>query len=238
VAGERFDFATRCMPGNTTRNDSITIGASTTHNTVLANGSVMLPTPSYNASSTVDVNEEQNTVDINVNFMARQGVGLQCLGEGAFLQEVNVTDGAWNIAVAVTAENETLTERLEAVQVPAETDEQGTNETATETETNTTGQNQTDTTNTAETNQSETGQTEVVLEDNAFQPESIAVEQGDTVVFVNNGDNRHNVNIPELGVDEDVESGAQVSFEITETGTFDLACSYHEPAMSGQITVT
>ncbi len=119
ASGNQFNFDTRCMPGNVSNNSSVMIGTAT-ENMVRANGSVMLPTPNYNATSAVDVNEDEETVDIHVNFTELAGVGLQCLGEGTFAQDVNVTVGEWNVSVAVAVGNETVEERRETVQVLAE----------------------------------------------------------------------------------------------------------------------
>lgn len=222
VAGERFDYDTRCLAGNASRNSSVTIASSTVHNTITVNGSVLLPTPNFNATGNVSINESGQTADIQVNFTERPGVGLQCLGEGKFIQEINVSDGEWQVNVTATVGNETVAQQSGTVQVPAQTGNE------------TTG----NATNATDENQTETGQRTIVLTDNAFQPAQISAEQGDTLVFRNDGENRHNVNIPGLGVDQDVPPGEQITVELDETGTFDLACSYHEPEMTGEITVT
>jgi putative cell wall-binding protein/plastocyanin len=227
VAGERFDHETRCLPGDAARNSTVRIGASTEHNTLAVTGTVILPAPHYNATSNVSIDEDEQTADSHITFRPRDGVGLQCLGEGGFIQLVNVSDGEWQVDASVSVRNETVAQRLEAVQVPAPADTADTG--------NTTGENAT---NTTEQNRSETAQRTVVLTDNAFDPAQISVEQGDTLVFRNDGNNTHNVNIPGLGVDRDLQPGDRFTVDVSETGTFDLRCDYHAPAMTGEISAS
>lgn len=222
ISGERFDYETRCMTASgATNNVSIRSGA--VHNVIVVEGNVVLPTPNFNATSNVSVNEDQQQVDVDVNFTEREGIGIQCVGEGTFTQEVNVSDGNWTVDAAVTVDNESLANATETVQVPAQPSED-TNET------NTTGENDSEGTATGE-------RQEISMVDNAFQPENITVEQGDTLVFVNDGDNSHTVTVPGLDVDQEVAPGESVTVEADEAGTYELVCRFHEPVMTGTITV-
>lgn len=230
IAGQRFNSSTRCLSGNNTTEN---VSAHAIDNVIQVNGSVVLPTPNFNATSNVSIDEDQNRADVHVNFTERDGVGLQCLGQGTFTQEFNVSDGEWTVDVAVHVRNETVTEEEFEVQVPPEQDENQTNESMNESdEVNmTTIQEDNESPGTMEAQ-------EVSMVDNSFQPADIEVDQGNTLVFVNNGDTVHNINIPGLGIDEDVQPGEEISVQMDETGTFDLVCQFHDPEMTGTITVS
>ncbi|MPZ92971.1 MAG: copper-binding protein [Actinobacteria bacterium] len=76
----------------------------------------------------------------------------------------------------------------------------------------------------------------VTIEDMAFAPKTLAVEEGDTVTWVwNDGAIDHNV----AGDDFQSEIMSEGSFSYTfdEPGTYDYACTLH-PNMTGTIEVT
>ncbi len=89
-------------------------------------------------------------------------------------------------------------------------------------------------------------QVEVLAIDNAFDPETIEVEAGTTVVWRNTGRNDHNV----VPVDDDADwgiatedflPGDRAEARFTEPGTYRYYCSIHGTAkagMTGQIVVT
>ena len=77
--------------------------------------------------------------------------------------------------------------------------------------------------------------------DNTFESESISVEAGTNIRFVNVGRNDHNV-IPEsddqdelLVETEDLEPGAEAVVRLTEPGSYRYYCSIHGTANAGMI---
>lgn len=77
----------------------------------------------------------------------------------------------------------------------------------------------------------------VRIEDNRFDPESIVVQVGDTVEWVNSGSNPHTVTFADL--DEDSGSMASGdSFQVTfdEPGTFAYVCEIHG-SMTAEVVV-
>ncbi len=114
----QFVTDTRCLTGDAQQDQEIRVVDST----ILAAGNVILPTPNFNGSSNVTVDDEAHTVDIQINFMEGDGIGIQCVGEGAFVQSVPVDSGNWDVDLAVGIESETAWTAEETVRVPEATD--------------------------------------------------------------------------------------------------------------------
>ena len=75
----------------------------------------------------------------------------------------------------------------------------------------------------------------VEIHDLAFVPQSVKIEQGDTVTWRNTDDVAHN--IVGFGVDERLEPGDTLRHTFDEAGTFHYICSIH-PGMEGTVTVS
>src|SRR5262245_26247820 len=84
----------------------------------------------------------------------------------------------------------------------------------------------------------------VTLKDNEFDPKTITVNMGDTVMWMDQGQNEHTVTADNGSFDSgDLKTGEKTSFSFTFTkaGTFAYPCKYHGGAggagMSGTIVV-
>lgn len=70
-----------------------------------------------------------------------------------------------------------------------------------------------------------------------FNPNSLTVPAGTTVVFNNKDPENHNVTISALGIDEVIEPGQSFSFTFTTTGEFAVSNRLVSNPMSATITV-
>ena len=75
-----------------------------------------------------------------------------------------------------------------------------------------------------------------------FVPKDFTFEVGDTITFEMSGETEfHTFTVDELGIDEVVDGGEEVTFEVTfdRPGEFELICITHQAfGMTGTITVT
>lgn len=79
---------------------------------------------------------------------------------------------------------------------------------------------------------------EVVIESNAFKPDSLTIKVGETVTWINNDSYNHTVTAKTGEFDSgDMASGAKFSFTFDKEGTYDYICSIHT-FMTGKIIVT
>jgi plastocyanin len=69
-----------------------------------------------------------------------------------------------------------------------------------------------------------------------FQPETIVVDQGTTVTWINEGGADHTVTIDGI-LDETIKPGEKLLHTFDEPGTFRYACKLHPPGMVGTVTV-
>ena len=77
----------------------------------------------------------------------------------------------------------------------------------------------------------------VAIKDMQFNPATLEINVGDTVVWTNNDDRDHTVVGPTGSFkSENLRAGASYSYQFTKAGTFGYGCSYH-PRMKGTITV-
>jgi plastocyanin len=86
-----------------------------------------------------------------------------------------------------------------------------------------------------------TGVTEVVMLDTAYNPETLTVDAGTTVTWVNEDDFEHTVtsgtrDSPTDLFDETVAADESFSYTFEEPGTYSYYCSIH-PGMDGVIIV-
>ena len=84
----------------------------------------------------------------------------------------------------------------------------------------------------------------VTLKDNEFDPKTISVSVGDTVMWMDQGQNEHTVSADNGSFDSgDLKTGEKTtfSFTFTKAGTFAYHCKYHGGAggvgMSGTVVV-
>jgi plastocyanin len=78
----------------------------------------------------------------------------------------------------------------------------------------------------------------VAAGDNFFEPACAEVETDGDVAVVNEGDALHSFTIDDLGVDDDIASGEEISVTIeADPGEYRFYCKYH-PEMEGTLTVT
>lgn len=75
----------------------------------------------------------------------------------------------------------------------------------------------------------------VVIEDLAYQPETLTIETGDTVTWVWNDTIDHDVSGD--GFRSEVMSEGTFSYRFDEAGTYEYVCTLH-PNMTGTIEVT
>jgi plastocyanin len=70
-----------------------------------------------------------------------------------------------------------------------------------------------------------------------FDPATLEIKVGDTVVWTNSDDRDHTVNGPDGTFKSDnLKPGAAYTYKFTKAGRFAYSCSYH-PRMKGTITV-
>lgn len=74
---------------------------------------------------------------------------------------------------------------------------------------------------------------------NRFDPRFVTLRVGDSVLVRNEDPGpTHDFVIDELAADSGpMDTGETYRFRFTRTGTFDFFCSYHDPLMSGTVTV-
>ncbi len=80
-------------------------------------------------------------------------------------------------------------------------------------------------------------QTTVVIEDFQFVPQSVTVNAGDSVRWINNDNADHTTTSDGPGWDSgDFPPGSSFTYTFTTQGTFTYHCSIH-PDMTGSVTV-
>jgi plastocyanin len=74
----------------------------------------------------------------------------------------------------------------------------------------------------------------------AYSPMAVTMSKGKvTFVVANSGSVEHNLTVPGLHVDKDVEAGETESVTVTaKPGTYPFHCEYHPKQMHGTITIT
>jgi amicyanin len=78
----------------------------------------------------------------------------------------------------------------------------------------------------------------VSIKDMKFQPATLEIKVGETVVWTNNDDRDHTVVGPKDTFKSDnLRPGSAYSYQFTKAGTFDYTCTYH-PRMKGTIKVS
>lgn len=73
----------------------------------------------------------------------------------------------------------------------------------------------------------------------AYAPAIVEAKQGDTLIFVNDDAQAHNVLIPTVGFSTDLgkqEPGSKTTVTLRKTGIFDVECTIHEN-MHTRVTV-
>jgi plastocyanin len=79
---------------------------------------------------------------------------------------------------------------------------------------------------------------EIIIESNAFKPDSLTIKIGDTVTWTNKDSYSHTVKGKNGEFDSgDMPSGAKFSFTFAKEGTIDYICGIHT-FMTGKIIVT
>ena len=77
----------------------------------------------------------------------------------------------------------------------------------------------------------------VAIEDFYFEPADAAIQPGDTIMWVNEGNTPHTVTSDDGQFDSEVlNPGDSFSVAFTEAGTFTYHCEIH-PSMTGSVTV-
>lgn len=77
----------------------------------------------------------------------------------------------------------------------------------------------------------------MVLYQYKFNPNTLSVAPGTTVVFENKDPERHNVTIPALNVDQSIEPGQTWSYTFDTTGEFALENRFASAPMTATISV-
>jgi plastocyanin len=78
---------------------------------------------------------------------------------------------------------------------------------------------------------------EMVLFQYRFNPNSLNIEKGTTVVFKNKDQEKHNVSIPPLDIDKTLEPGDSFSHTFNTTGEFAVSNRFASGPMKATITV-
>ena len=77
----------------------------------------------------------------------------------------------------------------------------------------------------------------VAIEDFYFEPADAAIQPGDTIMWVNEGNTPHTVTSDDGQFDSEVlNPGESFMFTFPESGTFSYHCEIH-PSMTGSVTV-
>ena len=77
----------------------------------------------------------------------------------------------------------------------------------------------------------------VAIEDFYFEPADAAIQPGDTIIWVNEGNTPHTVTSDDGQFDSEVlNPGDSFMFTFPEAGTFSYFCEIH-PSMTGSVTV-
>ena len=75
----------------------------------------------------------------------------------------------------------------------------------------------------------------VTMKGAAYSPETVAAAVGDTVRFVNDDDQNHDVFVPSAGYALDLgkqEPGQETSYVLGKAGTFTVECVFHSNMMT------
>jgi plastocyanin len=78
----------------------------------------------------------------------------------------------------------------------------------------------------------------VVLYNYRFNPSKLTVAQGTQVTFENKDPDKHNINIPALNLDENLESGQTFTHTFETTGSFAVSNRFATTPMKMTIEVT
>ena len=76
----------------------------------------------------------------------------------------------------------------------------------------------------------------VSIVDLDFEPSSVRISVGDTVVWTNNGEAPHNVHFRNGPASEILDNGERYSRRFDDAGTFEYICDVH-PSMTGRVVV-
>lgn len=85
---------------------------------------------------------------------------------------------------------------------------------------------------------------DVAAVDNDFEPAQLSVSPGDEVVWTNEGEIDHTVEVQLEGEQEtlhseEIEAGQSTSFTFDDAGTYDVWCRFHgQPGQGMAMTVT
>ena len=77
----------------------------------------------------------------------------------------------------------------------------------------------------------------VVMEGTAFSPETVEIDPGDTVVFVNEEEIVHDVAFDDGEASDDLDEGDAYSRTFDEGGEYAFECTFHPGAMQGTVVV-
>ena len=76
----------------------------------------------------------------------------------------------------------------------------------------------------------------VSIVDLDFEPSSVRISVGDTVVWTNNGEAPHNVHFRNGPASEILDNGERYSRRFNDAGTYEYICDVH-PSMNGRVVV-
>lgn len=91
---------------------------------------------------------------------------------------------------------------------------------------------------TTEETTEETATKTVVLYNYRFNPSNLTIASGTEVTFENKDPDKHNVNIPALNIDENIESGQTFTHTFETTGSFAVSNRFATTPMKMTIEVT
>ena len=77
----------------------------------------------------------------------------------------------------------------------------------------------------------------VVMDGTTFSPETVEIDPGDTVVFVNEEATVHDVAFEDGEASEDLDEGEAYSRTFDEEGEYAFECTFHPGAMQGTVVV-
>jgi len=98
-----------------------------------------------------------------------------------------------------------------------------------------TSQTQNNSNNPLPTSESATGLNAINIQNFSFNPSTLTIKKGVTVIWTNNDSAPHQIKSSALNSNELV-NGQSFSFTFTNSGTFEYSCAIH-PSMTGKIIV-
>ncbi|MFB6292028.1 MAG: cupredoxin domain-containing protein [Candidatus Nanohaloarchaea archaeon] len=202
------------------------------------------PTGGYTVAKTVD--RGNDSISFVFKLSSPDGPATQVVTDYDARKRIDVQEGDYTVSAELLVDGKTVDTLSGDVTVPGFKEfESQIEKEAEETERESKEENETMETENETTEETGTGSddsdtTEVIdvtATDYAFSPENIEADKGDSIVFTNKGNATHNVHIPDLDFNKDIEPGETVKLKASKTGKFEVICEFHRPQMTAELEI-